>query len=428
MLERPGWEAEVADLSGQDPSEVLAVIQALDLALRRFVDVDAVFVEEAEHHRLGVIRVEPHGHPGRAGRRGDLEPGHRHGGGLEVVDVHASRVAADHDGPLQDSGGSAGVARTGDGRTLLQGRGPGHREPDGKFGADIHIGQASDTVTSEQRAGSPRLPHDRGVDDGPGLDRLERVDLHPGTDLGVGAHEALVAEDYALFAADSLAQIRAAAEHTALDPYPGTEVGVVVYHGALDDGVVANADVTPQRAVRPQAGPGTDHAVVADDGRADHLDTGVDFGALAHPDAWTKRKPLDVDVDLAIQDVLMGAEVGLERADVFPVPVGHVAIQALAGGQSGRERIGREVHGLTLSDKIEDLGLEHVDPGVDGVAEHLAPCGLLQEPLDGAVLVGDDDPELQGVLDRLEGQGGQSAMAVVEVHDLSEIDVGEHVA
>ena len=32
---------------------------------------------------------------------------------------------------------------------------------------------------------------------------------------------------------------------------------------------------------------------------------------------------------------------------------------------------------------------------VDGVAEHLAPRGLLQESFDGAVLGGDDDPELQ---------------------------------
>ena len=67
-------------------------------------------------------------------------------------------------------------------------------------------------------------------------------------------------------------------------------------------------------------------------------------------------------------------------------------------------------------------------PGVDGVAEHLAPGGLLQEPLDRAVLVGDDDAELERVLDRVQRQGGERRLALVEVHDGAKVDVGEDVA
>ena len=201
-----------------------------------------------------------------------------------------------------------------------------------------------------------------------------------------------------------------------------------MHDGALDYGVIADSDVAPEGAVGADGGTRADHTVVADDCRAGEGDTRVDFGALAHPDAGPERKPVDVDVDLAIQDVLMRAEVGLERPDVLPVAIAHVAIEAFAGSQRRRERLTGEVHGLALGDEVEDLGLEHVDPGVDCVAEHLAPRGLFQEPFDRAVLVGDDDAELQRVLDRLEGQGGQSPVAVVEVHHLAQVDVGEDVA
>ena len=79
-------------------------------------------------------------------------------------------------------------------------------------------------------------------------------------------------------------------------------------------------------------------------------------------------------------------------------------------------------------DVVEDLGLEHEDAGVDGVAEHLAPRRLLEEALDRAVLVGDDDAELERVLDVHEADGGQRLVLVVEVDDATEVDVGEHVA
>ena len=93
--------------------------------------------------------------PGTGGR-GDLEAGDRHGRRLEVVDVHAGRVVADHDGPLQHPGRPAGVARAGDGRPLVAASRPSHGQAHGQFGTDVHVGETADTVPSEQRPGAPR--------------------------------------------------------------------------------------------------------------------------------------------------------------------------------------------------------------------------------------------------------------------------------
>ena len=93
-------------------------------------------------------------------------------------------------------------------------------------------------------------------------------------------------------------------------------------------------------------------------------------------------KPAIVDLDLAVEDVLVRLEVGGRRPDVLPVAVGHVAVERLPGLEDGREHLAGEVDRAALGDAVEDLGLEDVDPGVDGVAEHLAPARLLQEALD----------------------------------------------
>src|SRR5581483_9911248 len=84
--------------------------------------------------------------------------------------------------------------------------------------------------------------------------------------------------------------------------------------------------------------------------------------------------------------------------------------------------------GPVARDVAEHLGLEHVDPGVDRVAEDLAPGGLLEEALDPAVLVGDDDSELERVLDRLEPDRDRGAALAVELDQAGEVDVAERVA
>ena len=198
-------------------------------------------------------------------------------------------------------------------------------------------------------------------------------------------------------------------------------------HRTLQDGVVADPHVPAQRAVLAQAGAGSDDAVVADDRGAVDDHGRIDLCPLAQPHPRAELEAVDVHLDLLVEDVLVGLEVGLERADVLPVAVGHVPVEGLPGRQGLGKGLAGEVHRLSFGDEVEDLRLEHVDPGVDGVTEHLAPCRLLEEPLDGAVLVGDHDAELQRVVHRLQGEGGQTAPPVVEVDHLGQIDVGEDV-
>ena len=124
----------------------------------------------------------------------------------------------------------------------------------------------------------------------------------------------------------------------------------------------------------------------------------------------------------------MGALVGLQAAHVLPVAVGHEPEQRRLLAEQLGEHVAGEVGRLAVGDVLEHLGLKHVDAGVDGVGEDLAPVGLLQEPLDAAVLGGDDDPELERVGHPLEDDGGQGAAAAVEVNHLVQVDVGQGVA
>jgi hypothetical protein len=283
-------------------------------------------------------------------------------------------------------------------------------------------------VAAEQVSGSARLPHDRGVDDGVGLDRLERVHLHVLVDDGVLADEALVTEDDTLLAPRALAQIAAPTDDRAPEADAGVEVGVVVDDRPLEVGLGADHHVAPEDRVLPDVGAGLDLAVVTDHGGADDLGRRIDLRALAEPHAVAHLEALDADLDLPVEDVLVGLVVGLERADVLPVAVGHVPEQRLGVVEQLREDLAREVDAGAFLDVVEDRRFEDVDAGVDRVAEHLAPAGLLEEPLDAPVLVRDDDPELEGVLHRLEADRRHRAPLLVELHDGGQVDVGEDVA
>ena len=63
------------------------------------------------------------------------------------------------------------------------------------------------------------------------------------------------------------------------------------------------------------------------------------------------------------------------------------------------------------------------------VSEKTWPPGrLLEEALDASVLVGDDDPELERVLDRLQADRDRGLALLVEGDELAEVDVAERVA
>ena len=118
----------------------------------------------------------------------------------------------------------------------------------------------------------------------------------------------------------------------------------------------------------------------------------------------------------------------VEVADVLPVAVEHMPVDRPAHLEQQREELLREVVRPVGRDVRQHLGLEHVDAGVDRVREDLAPGRLLEEALDPAVLVGDDDAELERVVDRLEPDRDGGALLLVEGDERAEVDVAERVA
>ena len=201
-----------------------------------------------------------------------------------------------------------------------------------------------------------------------------------------------------------------------------------MHDGPLEVDVAAHPHVAAEDRVVADPGAGVDPAAGSEHRRALDPGVGVDLGALPQPDPVAQLEAGHLDLDLAVQHVLVGRHVGLERADVLPVALGDRPEQREALLEELREHLAGEVDRPVGLDVVEDLGLQHEDAGVDGVAEHLAPRGLLEEAVDAAVLVGDDDAELERVLDRRQPDRGQRLVLVVEVDDAGEVDVGEHVA
>ena len=118
----------------------------------------------------------------------------------------------------------------------------------------------------------------------------------------------------------------------------------------------------------------------------------------------------------------------VEVADVLPVALADHPVQGAAHLEQQREELLGEVVRPVGRHVLQHLRLEHVDAGVDRVREDLPPRRLLQEALDLAVLVGDDDPELERVLDRLQPDRHGGVAVAVELEQRAEVDVAERVA
>jgi len=104
VLEGAGREADLADLAGQCPPEVLPVEEPLDLALAAFGQVESPAVEEADDDRLRVVLHEAHGDSAHGVGLSRQEPGDRDRRHLEVEDVDTGGVDPRHHRPLEHSG------------------------------------------------------------------------------------------------------------------------------------------------------------------------------------------------------------------------------------------------------------------------------------------------------------------------------------
>ena len=171
-----------------------------------------------------------------------------------------------------------------------------------------------------------------------------------------------------------------------------------------------------------------DHRVAADEGRP--LDPGgiCHRGALVDPLGRPSALAGDLAVHAALQGVPVGLEVALDAADVAPVAPPHDGPERVMLAEHLGKDILRPVAGLALRAVVEHRRLDHVDTGVDLVAEDLPPGWLLQEALYPTIGRGDDHPVLERVGHPGQHHGGLGGAVPVEGHGLGEIDVGEGIA
>ena len=169
------------------------------------------------------------------------------------------------------------------------------------------------------------------------------------------ADEALVAQHDALVAAHAAAKVAGPPDGGAPQAHALAEVGVVVDDDALEVGVGPHPDVRAEHRVGPEAHARLDPAVLTDHGGAHDLGLGVDLGALADVHAVADLEAGDVELHPTVEDVLVGTEVRLERADVLPVALADAAEDRRLGLEQRREHLRGEVDGATGLDVVEDL-------------------------------------------------------------------------
>ena len=191
------------------------------------------------------------------------------------IDVHARGVEPGHHRPLEHPGRAARVTRGDDGVALAERGAVRHRETCRELGRDVDVRQPGDAVASEERPRSPRLPDDRRVDDGTGLDGLERVHLHARGEHAVLADEALVAEHDALLEPCMPTDVARPPHHRATEASTFADVRVVVDDDALEIDVAAHPHVGAEHGVLAEPSTGFDAAARTDDRGPDDLRVGM---------------------------------------------------------------------------------------------------------------------------------------------------------
>ncbi len=425
-VEDAGREGQVPDLAGEGPPVLLARVDAVELALPGLGQVRPALVEEEDVQRVRHSRRGPQEDPARTPPRRVL-PGHRHRHVLQVPDVDRGGLKPRNHRPFERTRTTRVVTRNGDGGPLLQGRRVGARQPDGQFRGDLDVQDPRDAAEPEEVLLAARLPDHRGVDDGAGLDGLERIDPDVRPDDRLLADQALVPDHRPVLDPRGPHHIGVLPDHAAAQIALRPDVHVVVHHRLVQERAPLDDHVAAQHRVLADLDAGFDLGVVPDVQRAAEHRLGVHLGTLGDPDTGRDLEPVELDVDLALQDVRLGLAVALVGAHVLPVALGDVAVDPLALLQQLREDIARPVDGLTRRDVVEDLGLHHVDTGVHRVGEDLPPGRLLQESLDPPFLVRDRDTELQWIRHPGETDGDQSVLAAVKVDQFGEVEVGQRV-
>ena len=353
---------------------------------------------------------------------------HRRREDAQVGDAHAGRGQAGEHRPLDHPAGRRRLPARDHPRAALERGAERGGQADRGLGRQVDVDEPGDAVLAEQTRGRPRLPDQALVDLRAGLDLFVREDPNGREDRALSAKRYLVAERRALLHVDVRADVAVTAHHCAFDAGATADVGRRVDDRALGVRPLEQRHARREHRIRADGGVRGDPAVVAEQGRPFDRGEVVDVHPLPQPDVPAQLDPGDVQAHALVERVEVRLPELVEVADVLPVAVEHVPVQRPPHLEQQREQLLGEVVRPVVGDVPQDLGLEHVDPGVDRVREDLAPGRLLEEALDPAVLVGDDDAELERVVDRLEADRDRGLALLVDAHDLGQVDVGERVA
>src|SRR6266700_2501796 len=400
----------------------------LDLFLHRRGQLDARILEEADLDDLRIRVADPDVEARVEALRLQqvaVDGGRQH---PQVCHVDAGRVEPSDHRPLDHPAPGRRVAAADDPVAALQRGSQRSGEANRNLGRDVDVDQSGDALAGPQARGRARLEDQALRHLGAGFDVLVRVDPDTRIDDALGAQGHFVADRGPLLDEDVRADVAAPADDRALDHGAAADVGRGVDHAPARPRLLAKRHARAEDRVCRHGRSGSDPRVVADErGRLDLLQV-VELDSLPQPDVPAQANAWDVQAHRLVEGVEVRLTELVEVADVLPVLVEDVAVERTAHLEQQREELLREVVGSVGGYVAQHLRLEHVDAGVDPIGDDLASGRLLQEALDPAFVVGDDDPELERVLDRLEPDRDRGFLLAVEVDDLLQVHIRERIA
>ncbi len=360
-------------LRGGGAADLLPAVVALDALAQRVAHLDAGRLEDPDLDDVGVVERATDVDARAETLRLQHVTGDRRRRDPQVRDVDAGRGESRDHGALDHPAGVGGVAARHHAGARLERGAERRAEAHGDLGREVDVDAADDAVAAEQAARGSTLPDDVLVDLRAGLDHLERIDPDAGKDACLGADHRVVPDGDVLVDPCVVAQVAAVADDRALHDrstphmHAGTEDRVrhprarLQRHAAREHGVRPDGRRLGDPAVRPDERGPFDRREVAHG------------GVLGDPHVARQADPGDLEPDLPLQGVEVRDAELLERPDVVPVAVEDVPVHRHAALEQVREDVLREVRGRVCGDVSQHLRLDHVDPGVDGVGEHLAP-------------------------------------------------------